>query len=189
MKAKLYVSKEREPAASLESARPRYSLPKYGPGDYVRIEIILGGGKQRRSGCVDHCDDEHSIVFGTIDDDSSHRLGKALTTGSKLAASFHRVREAEPQCVDSSMPSVSRSTKRFSYLPATCTVRCSSPSLAANTDSCIREYSASDARNHQAAGRDPNSKGGQCVLFREPVTSASSNGQASCLGWNCERQP
>jgi hypothetical protein len=36
------------------------------------------------------------------------------------------------------MPSVSRSTKRFSYLPATCTVRCSSPSPAANTDSCIR---------------------------------------------------
>ena len=43
MKAKLYVSQEREPAASLESAGPRYSLPKYAPGDYVRIEIILGG--------------------------------------------------------------------------------------------------------------------------------------------------
>ena len=43
MKAKLHVSKERAPAASLESAPPRYSRPKYGPGDYVRIEIILGG--------------------------------------------------------------------------------------------------------------------------------------------------
>jgi hypothetical protein len=88
--------------------------------------------------CVDHCDDEHSIVFGTIDDDSSHRLGKALTTGSKLAASFHRVRKGRTAVRHSAMPSVSRSTKRFSYLPATCTVRCSSPSPAANTDSCIR---------------------------------------------------
>ena len=94
MKAKLHVSKERAPAASLESARPRYSLPKYGPGDYVRTEIILGGEEAASVWmCVDHCDDEHSIVFGTIDDDSSHRLGKAFTTGSKLAASFHRVRE------------------------------------------------------------------------------------------------
>ena len=94
MKAKLHVSKERAPAASLESARPRYSLPKYGPGDYVRIEIILGGEEAASVWmCVDHCDDEHSIVFGTIDDAGSHRLGKAFTTGSKLAASFHRVRE------------------------------------------------------------------------------------------------
>jgi len=94
VKAKVHLSKERAPAASLQSARPRCSLPKYGPGDYVRIEIILGGEEAASVWmCVDHRDDEHSIVFGTIDDDSSHRLGKALTTGSKLAASFHRILE------------------------------------------------------------------------------------------------
>ena len=43
--------------------------------------------------------------------------------------------KTEPQHVDSATPSVSQSTKSLSYLPATCTVRCSSPSLAANTDS------------------------------------------------------
>ena len=46
--------------------------------------------------------------------------------------------KAEPQCFDSAMPSVSRSTKRFSYLPATCTVGCSRPSPASNTGPCIR---------------------------------------------------
>jgi len=94
VKAKLRASEERALAASLESARPRRSLPKYGPGDYVRIEIILGAEEAASVWmCVDRCDNVRSIVFGTIDDDSSHRLGKALTTGSKLAASFHRILE------------------------------------------------------------------------------------------------
>lgn len=43
--------------------------------------------------CVDHSDDKHAIVFGTIDDDNSHGLGKALSSGAKLAASYVRVRE------------------------------------------------------------------------------------------------
>ena len=93
MKAKVHLSKERAPAASLQSARPRYSLPKYGPGDYVRIKIMGADEAPSVWMCVDRCDDVHSIVFGTIDDDNSHRLGKALTTGSKLAASFHRILE------------------------------------------------------------------------------------------------
>ena|SRR5438270_13890631 len=94
VKAKPRRSKEWSPGASLESARSRHSLPKYATGDYVRIEIILGEEEAASVWMsVDRCDDEHSIVFGTIDDDSSPRLGKALTTGSKLAASFHRVRE------------------------------------------------------------------------------------------------
>jgi hypothetical protein len=94
MKANIHVLKEPAPAAPIEWVRPRCSLPKYGPGDYVRIQIMFGGHDAASVWmCVDHRDDEHSIVFGTIDDDSSQRLGKALTTGSKLAASFHRVRE------------------------------------------------------------------------------------------------
>ena len=139
MKAKLHVSKKREPAASIESARPRYSLPKYGPGDYVRIEIILGGRKQRRSGSVS--------ITATMSIRSSSGLLMMivlidLAKRSQQDRSWRRAsieyEKAEQQCVDGAMPSVSRSTQRFSYSPATCTVGCSSPSPAANTDSCIR---------------------------------------------------
>ena len=97
------------------------------------------GRKQRRSGYV--------LITATMSIRSSLGLlmmivlidlAKRSQQDRNWRRAFIEYEKAEPQCVDSAMPSVSRSTKRFSYLPAACIVGCSSPSPAANTDSCIR---------------------------------------------------
>jgi hypothetical protein len=73
----------------------RNSMPKYKQGDYLRIELLSEStdGPMSVWMCVDHCDDEHAIVFGTIDTESSEWLGKTLTRGARLAASYRQVRE------------------------------------------------------------------------------------------------
>jgi len=45
---------------------------------------------------VDHCDDKHAIVFGTIDSEPSEWLGDAVRSGEKLAVSYRQVREHRP---------------------------------------------------------------------------------------------
>ena len=88
---------------------PGIPLPKYGPGDYVRIEIILGGGKQRRSGCV--------LITATMSIRSSSGLLMMivlidLAKRSQQDRSWRRAsieyEKAEPQHVDSAMPSDTR---------------------------------------------------------------------------------
>jgi|SRR3954468_6063018 hypothetical protein len=151
-----------------KSEHPQPRSNRRGPGVPYRstapaitsgLRSFWEGRKQRRSGCV--------LITATMSIRSSSGLLMMivlidLAKRSQQDRSWRRAsieyEKTEPQHVDSAMPSVSRSPKGFSYLPATCTVRCSSPSLAANTDSCIREYSAFDVRDHQAAGSDPNSR-------------------------------
>ena len=42
---------------------------------------------------VDHCDDKHAIVFGTIDTEPSKWLGNSLRSGAKVAVEYRQVRE------------------------------------------------------------------------------------------------
>ena len=64
------------------------------PGDLLRIQLYSETAKRCPSVWmrVERCDDEHRIVYGTIDDESAG-LGKALGRGAKLAASYHQVQE------------------------------------------------------------------------------------------------
>ena len=131
-----------------KSGHPQPRSNRHGPGIPYRstapairsgLRSFWEGRKRRRSGCV--------LITATMSIRSSSGLLMMivltdLAKRSQQDRSWRRAsieyEKAEPQCVDSAMPPVSRSTKRSSYLPAACTVGCSSPSPAANTDSCIR---------------------------------------------------
>ncbi len=43
--------------------------------------------------CVDHCDEQHALVFGTLDSDLPVQFGKTLRRGAKLAAGFWMIQE------------------------------------------------------------------------------------------------
>ena len=64
------------------------------PGDLLRVQLYSETAKQSPSVWmrVERCDDEHRIVYGTIDDESTG-LGKALSRGAKIAAGYHQVQE------------------------------------------------------------------------------------------------
>jgi len=66
----------------------------YRPGDLLLVRLSSETAKQPASVWirVEHCDDQHRIVFGTVDGDSPG-LGKALNCGAKLAAGYHLVHE------------------------------------------------------------------------------------------------
>lgn len=86
------------PRARLSQPNPRTSTPRssrYGPGDYLKIELSSGSPHDAASLWlrVDHCDDRHGIVFGTIDSEPPQELGKRFRQGVKLAASYLQVRE------------------------------------------------------------------------------------------------
>jgi hypothetical protein len=75
-----------------------HKFPRYNLGDRLRVDL---SSETVDSGvsvwiCVDHCDDDHEIVFGTIDSDLSQQFGKALRRGAKLAAIYRQVRERQP---------------------------------------------------------------------------------------------
>ena len=157
-----------------KSGHPQPRSNRHGPGIPYRstapaitsgLRSFWEGRKRRRSGCV--------LITATMSIRSSSGLLMMivlidLAKRSQQDRSWRRAsieyEKAEPQHVNRAMPSVSRSTKRFSYLPATCTVRCSSPKSCAKYRLLYPEQSASDTRNHQVAGEDPNSQGGHCVL-------------------------
>jgi hypothetical protein len=69
--------------------------PRYQQGDYLRIELLSGVVSSSMSiwMYVDHCDDKHAIVFGTIDTEPCEWLGHPLSRGAKLAVSYRQVRE------------------------------------------------------------------------------------------------
>ena len=131
-----------------KSGHPQPRSNRHGPGIPYRstapaitsgLRSFWEGRKRCRSGCV--------LITATMSIRSSSGLLMMivlidLAKRSQQDRSWRRAsieyERAEPRCVDRAMPPVSRSTKRFSYLPAACTVGCSSPSPAANTDSCIR---------------------------------------------------
>jgi hypothetical protein len=70
------------------------ATPTYQQGDYLRIELSQVAGRSMSIWMyVDHCDDQHAIVFGTIDIEPSEWLGSAFRSGAKLAVSYRQVRE------------------------------------------------------------------------------------------------
>jgi len=71
---------------------------RYHHGDYLRVELLSGVADSSMSiwMYVDHCDDKHAIVFGTIDSEPSEWLGDAVRSGEKLAVSYRQVREHRP---------------------------------------------------------------------------------------------
>ena len=76
----------------------RNAMPRYKRRDYLRVELLseTTDGPMSVWMYVDHCDDEHSIVFGTIDSEPSEQFGSTLKRGAKLAASYRQVREHRP---------------------------------------------------------------------------------------------
>src|SRR4051794_28661804 len=122
-----------------KSEHPQPRSNRRGPGVPYRstapaitsgLRSFWEGRKQRRSGCV--------LITATMSIRSSSGLLMMivlidLAKRSQQDRSWRRAsieyEKTEPQHVDSAMPSVSRSPKGFSYLPATCTVRCSSQVL------------------------------------------------------------
>jgi hypothetical protein len=71
------------------------AIPKYQKGDYLRVELFSGvaGSSMSIWMYVDHCDDKHAIVFGTIDTEPSEWLGNSLKSGTKVAVEYRQVRE------------------------------------------------------------------------------------------------
>ena len=71
------------------------AMPKYQKGDYLRVELLSGvaGSSMSIWMYVDHCDDRHAIVFGTIDTEPSEWLGNSLRSGTKVAVEYRQVRE------------------------------------------------------------------------------------------------
>ena len=71
------------------------ALPKYQKGDYLRVELLSGvaGSSMSIWMYVDHCDDKHAIVFGTIDIEPPEWSGNTLRSGTKVAVEYRQVRE------------------------------------------------------------------------------------------------
>jgi hypothetical protein len=69
-------------------------VSKYRPGDLLLVRLSSDTAKQSPSVWirVERCDEQHRIVFGTVDGESPG-LGKALDCGAKLAAGYHQVHE------------------------------------------------------------------------------------------------
>ncbi len=90
-------SHERQKATvvSDQGALGTSALPKYEKGDYLRVELLSGvaGSSMSIWMYVDHCDDKHAIVFGTIDSEPSEWLGNSLKSGAKVAVGYRQVRE------------------------------------------------------------------------------------------------
>lgn len=71
--------------------KQEYTLPRFRPGDYLKIALFAGLPAASVWIRVSHCDEQHGLVFGTIDSDPSQELGKAFSRGRTLAASYSHV--------------------------------------------------------------------------------------------------
>jgi hypothetical protein len=80
---------------SRKSASIPRAVARYNYGDYLRVELPLGTAEEPTSIwiSVDHCSEEHAIVFGTIESEPPQWLGKTLSLGATLAVSYRCVQE------------------------------------------------------------------------------------------------
>src|SRR6476469_5151438 len=82
-------SHERQKATGVsdEEAFGTNAIPKYEKGDYLRVELLSGvaGSSMSIWMYVDHCDDKHAIIFGTIDTEPSGWLVNSLKSGTRVA--------------------------------------------------------------------------------------------------------
>jgi hypothetical protein len=81
--------------ASAKGTLATNAMPKYHKGDYLRVELLSGvaGGSVSIWMYVEHADDEHALVFGTIDTEPAEWLGNSLRSGTKVAVEYRQVRE------------------------------------------------------------------------------------------------
>ena len=89
------ASSQKNKRESRESAFVPGAVARYKYGDYLRVELPLGIAGVPASVwiTVDHCSEEHAIVFGTIESEPPQWLGKTLSLGAKLAVSYRCVQE------------------------------------------------------------------------------------------------
>ena len=71
----------------------RSAMSEYQPGDHVKVEFTdeRSGESEWMWVQVDHCDDEHRLVFGTLD--SEPVVTTKLKLGQQLAISYDKIRE------------------------------------------------------------------------------------------------
>ncbi len=70
-------------------------MPKYEPGDYVKVEFpdeATGIGEWMWVR-VHHCDETQKIVFGTLDNEPVNDYGGKVELGSGVAVSYSQIRE------------------------------------------------------------------------------------------------
>ena len=70
-------------------------MPRYQPGDYVKVEFKdadepLGEWMWVR---VESCDERKRMVFGTLDNQPVGECADQIRLGSRLAISFDKIRE------------------------------------------------------------------------------------------------
>ncbi len=70
-------------------------MPKYEPGDYVKVEFegeegIPGEWMWVR---VDHADDSQRLVFGVLDNEPLNDYDGKIGLGSELAISYTKIRD------------------------------------------------------------------------------------------------
>jgi hypothetical protein len=60
------------------------AAPRYKHGDYLRVDLLARASDAPISVwiCVDHCDERHAIVFGTVDSEPPQCLGNMLRRGA-----------------------------------------------------------------------------------------------------------
>jgi len=89
------ASSQKSKRESKESAFVSVAVARYKYGDYLRVELPLGTAGEPTSIwiSVDHCSEEHAIVFGTIESEPPQWLGKTLSLGATLAVSYRCVQE------------------------------------------------------------------------------------------------
>ncbi len=70
-------------------------MPRYAPGDYVKIELpdeTTGIGEWMWV-CVERCDDEERLVFGRLDNAPLNEYAGKLKLASEMAIRYDQVRE------------------------------------------------------------------------------------------------
>ena len=77
----------------LEYAQRTSQMPKYQPGDYIKVEFKDESDPigEWMWVIVDRADDEHRLVFGRLDNESI--LDGRLRPGQELAISYDKIRE------------------------------------------------------------------------------------------------
>ena len=71
-------------------------MGRFGYGEYVRVEVCAATELHKAMFVwmrVEQCDDRHGIVYGVVENQDSNKIGKALSSGARLAASYRTVRE------------------------------------------------------------------------------------------------
>jgi len=73
----------------------RVTMPRYAPGDYVKVEFpdkITGVGEWMWVRVI-RCDEQKQLVFGTLDNEPLNDYKGQVRLGSELAVSYSQIRD------------------------------------------------------------------------------------------------